>query len=71
MPETSINTRVEEVGKHMERVRSLLALNPQRLTTIQAHLGLTKPQTLAVMERLEMHGEVFCRVGVWRLAEDE
>lgn len=71
MSETSLNTRVEEIGEHMKRVRSLLKMNPQRLTTIQTHLNLTKQQTLTVMERLEQKGEVCCRLGVWRLTDDE
>jgi predicted transcriptional regulator len=67
MPESSINTHVETIVQHQQKVRSLLSLNPQRLTNIQVHLGLTKPQTLSVLQRLEEQGEIFCRDKVWRL----
>jgi len=71
MPETSLNTRVEDVNQHCQKVRSLLRMNPQQLTTIKTHLGLIKPQTLTVMQRLETDRKIFCRAGVWRLTTDK
>lgn len=67
MPESTINTRIDNVTGHCERVKNLLNLNPQRLTNIQVHLGLTKPQTLSILQRLEEQEEIYCRAGIWRL----
>lgn len=51
-----------------ERVRELLTLAPQKLGTIQTHLGLgSRHEALEVMEQLEAAGEAYCNVGVWRL----
>lgn len=69
MPETSLNTRVEEILNHCKKVRSQLSLNPQRLDNIQIHLGLTKQQTLTVLQRLEEQGDIFRRAGVWQLTD--
>lgn len=71
MPETSLNTRVQDVAQHCQQVRSLLDSDPQSLAAIQAHLELTKPQTLTVLQRLEEQREIFCLAGLWRLASDD
>jgi hypothetical protein len=67
MPESTINSHIEGVLGHCEKVRSILNLNPQQLTTIQTHLNLTKPQTLSILQRLEEQGEIFCHARIWRL----
>lgn len=67
MPETSRKTEVHDISGHMGKVRDLLKMNPQKLENIQVHLGLTKPQTLAVLERLEAGEEIFRLNKVWRL----
>jgi hypothetical protein len=55
-----------------ERIKELLAINPQKLGTIQTHLGLgSRHKTLEVMEQLEAGGEVYCAAGVWRLSKKE
>lgn len=51
-----------------ERIKELLAINPQKLGTIQTHLGLgSRHEALELMEQLEAAGEVYCNAGVWRL----
>jgi hypothetical protein len=51
-----------------EQVKELLVLAPQKLGTIQIHLGLvSRHEALEVMEKLETAGEVYCNAGVWRL----
>jgi predicted transcriptional regulator len=70
MPETSLNTRVEDINQHCKKVRSLLKEDPQTLAEIQAHLELTKPQTLTVIQRLEEQQEVSCRCGLWQLTQE-
>jgi hypothetical protein len=68
MPESTLNTRVEKITHHMNRVRELLDSSPkgQELEQIQTELGLTKQQTLSVLERLETLGEIYRSSRIWQ-----
>lgn len=70
MPETSEATRVKNIGKRGEQVLGFLEeVEKAKLTQICEHLQLTKPQTLTVMQALEMDKKIFCRAGYWRLKQ--
>lgn len=71
MPETTIRTRTENVVKHMETVRLLLRFQEVvQLPDVIEALGLTRAQTICVLQRLEEQGEVFCSAGCWHLREE-
>lgn len=70
MPETTIRTRTENVVQHMQTVRSLLESEEiVQLKDVIEALGLTRPQTICVLQRLEEQGEIFCSAGRWQLSE--
>ncbi len=71
MPETSFRTEAPNVAQHCQAVIRLLCSEQfLELFTIQETLGLTRPQTLAILQRLEEQSQIFRCDGWWQLVEE-
>lgn len=63
MPETSLKTEVSDVKERCKTVLRLLESEPVlHISSIQEELGVTKPQALTVLQRLESSRLITCRV---------